>query len=120
MQDPNSELNSEMTYEERFNKFYEIAKASIEDEGMAEAIYVTKQGEEVLFRVFDSALFDSGKAEITNEAEEVLDSISKLLTKHKDSIKFARIEGHTDNVPMKKTGCLRVTGSYHRHEPLTF
>ena len=43
-------------------------------------------------------LFDSGSAQLKDEAKPVLDKVAKILTKYADST--IEIEGHTDNVPI--------------------
>jgi len=51
----------------------------------------------------DNILFDSGKAEIKEDARPMLDKICKVI-KNKAADKNIGIEGHTDNVPIKHSG----------------
>ena len=51
-------------------------------------------------RMADSVLFDTGSADITPAAENILNELFKTLENHKNEIKMLRIEGHTDNVPI--------------------
>ena len=51
----------------------------------------------------DNILFDSGKAEIKEDACPVLDKIAAVI-KEKAPDKNIGIEGHTDNVPIKYSG----------------
>ena len=51
----------------------------------------------LLIRLLDATLFDSGKAEIKDEAKYIIEKISDVI---KESGKSIRIEGHTDNVPI--------------------
>jgi len=51
----------------------------------------------IVIRITDTALFDSGKAEIKSEAVEAIDSLAGILTGIKRNI---QIEGHTDNIPI--------------------
>ena len=46
-------------------------------------------------------LFDSGKAEIKEEAKPVLDKVGQILTRYASST--IEIEGHTDNVPISNS-----------------
>lgn len=47
-------------------------------------------------------LFDSGKAEITREAEALVNKVGNILQKYKN--RTIEIEGHTDNVPVGAGG----------------
>jgi chemotaxis protein MotB len=88
--------------EDDFNELYESMKEYIEEEGLSEKLDVTKQGiDQILLRVSASVFFDSGSADINTNAEPFLDKISDLFVTHENSIKMVRIEGHTDNRPMK-------------------
>jgi chemotaxis protein MotB len=50
--------------------------------------------------VADSALFDSGKADINARAQTLLDGICAILADYADQIQMVRIEGHTDDRPI--------------------
>lgn len=85
------------------DNFIETINSYIKDEGISNEISVMKQGDNtILLRVAASILFESGKAEITPNAEPLLTRISKMLSVHADIIEMVRIEGHTDNVPTSK------------------
>lgn len=51
----------------------------------------------LLIRFVEGVLFDSGKADIKNEAKAILDKLAPLLI---ETHKHIRIEGHTDNLPI--------------------
>jgi chemotaxis protein MotB len=51
----------------------------------------------LVIRFVEGVLFDSGKADIKNEARAILDKIAPLLI---DTHRHIRIEGHTDNLPI--------------------
>lgn len=53
-------------------------------------------------RMLDQVLFDSGKAELRRGAYPVLDKVAKILKEV--SGQPIGIEGHTDNVPIKRSG----------------
>lgn len=96
------EQSSQEAKEEDFNELYESTKKYIKEEGLSERLNVTKQGnDQILLRVSASVFFDSGSADINTNAEPFLDKISDLFVTHEKSIKMIRIEGHTDNRPMK-------------------
>ena len=87
--------------DESFNNLFESIKNYISEAGLSDKLSVTKEGEDqILLRVSVSVLFDSGRAEITHDAEPLLDKISEILTEYADPIKMVRIEGHTDNRPI--------------------
>ncbi|WP_313152967.1 OmpA/MotB family protein [Lacrimispora sp.] len=86
---------------EEFNKLYEYIKAYIEEEQLTDELSVTKLGnDQILLRVAASVFFDSGRAEIDDAAEPVLQKISEILVTYQDSFRMVRIEGHTDNRPI--------------------
>ncbi len=94
--------NSLETKEDDFNKLYETMKEYIEEEGLSDNLNVTKQGkDQILLRVAASVFFDPGSADINTRAIPILDRISELFIIYEESIKIVRIEGHTDNRPMK-------------------
>ena len=51
----------------------------------------------LLIRFVEGVLFDSGKANIKNDARAILDKLAPLLI---ESHRQIRIEGHTDNLPI--------------------
>ena len=51
----------------------------------------------LVIRLIEGVLFDSGKADIKDEAKDILDKLAPLL---KETHKHIRIEGHTDNLPI--------------------
>jgi len=51
----------------------------------------------IVIRITDTALFDSGKAEIKSDAVEAIDRLAGILTGIKKNI---QVEGHTDNIPI--------------------
>jgi len=85
----------------RFNSLYEAISSHITEAGLVGQLSVAKQGDDtVLLRMADSALFDSGRAVIKSDADQLLDNIAAILTEYADFIKMVRIEGHTDNRPI--------------------
>jgi chemotaxis protein MotB len=60
----------------------------------------TEQG--VMITIADSVLFESGRAEIRREALPVLEGLAEVLTVNA-SVKEMRVQGHTDNVPIRST-----------------
>ncbi len=96
------EQNSLNADEDNFNELYELMKEYVAEEDLSEKLNVTKQGDDqILLRVSASVLFDSGRADINTNAKPVLDRIARMFEMYGESIKMVRIEGHTDNRPMK-------------------
>ncbi len=87
---------------ERFNSFYEELQTYITENGLSKQLSVSKKGNDVVvLRVADSALFEPAQAKINPESEGVLASVSTILTEYGDLIEMVRIEGHTDDRPIK-------------------
>jgi len=94
--------NGMVSRNDDFNELYESMKAYIDGEDLSQKLNVTMQGnDQILLRVSDSVLFNPGSADINPNAEPFLEKISKLFAAHDQTIKMVRVEGHTDNVPMK-------------------
>lgn len=99
----------EQTYEEmlealkeenlRLNE--ELAESiteSVNESGMGDQIEVNFTSEYVLLSLKGAFLFDSGKADIREDAEPVLSRVGVILERYAEST--IEIEGHTDNVPI--------------------
>lgn len=96
------EKNSLEAKEDDFNNLYETMKDYIEEENLSEKLNVTKQGKDkILLSVAATVFFDSASANINTSAEPILDRISELFIIYEESISIVRIEGHTDNRPIK-------------------
>jgi len=52
----------------------------------------------IVIRITDTALFDSGSAEIRKEAVDAIDNLAGIIAPMKENL---HIEGHTDNIPIK-------------------
>jgi chemotaxis protein MotB len=62
------------------------------------AIDVKRDERGVVITVADKYFFESGLADLKENSRDVLDKIASALLKHPNMI---RIEGHTDNIPIK-------------------
>ncbi|OHB69552.1 MAG: hypothetical protein A2W23_04040 [Planctomycetes bacterium RBG_16_43_13] len=58
---------------------------------------IFQNGKGIVIRIKDTALFDSGNAEIKSQAEEAIDHLAGVLTSIRRDI---QVEGHTDNIPI--------------------
>ncbi len=76
----------------------EKMEEAINESMMADKVEVDFNGDFVTLTLNGAFLFDSGRAEIKQDAVPVLKKIGVLLTKYADS--DIEIEGHTDSVPL--------------------
>ncbi len=64
-------------------------------------IQITQLADKLQVSIVDKILFDSGQAEISAEGLAVLKRVGQILEKSKK--KTIRVEGHTDNMPVKRS-----------------
>lgn len=83
--------------EESFNRINEQVSKFIEENDLQNSVTLVLNERGLLIRLLDATLFDSGKAEIKEEAKYIIEKISEVI---KQSSNNVRIEGHTDNVPI--------------------
>lgn len=92
-------------YLEEINKeaaeqLYEEVTQMTESEGIEEVVEVVIDSKYQYVKIYLSGavLFDSAKADIKEESEQVLDKIGNILKNYDDHL--IKIEGHTDNIPL--------------------
>lgn len=83
---------------EQSESMAEEIKNKLSSSGVADQIEVTAYSKYVMLNVNGGALFDSGKAELTTQAVNLLDKVADALIEYDSNI--ITIEGHTDNVPI--------------------
>lgn len=88
---------------ERFNELYEKIKNHIEENNLENMINIYEEEDTILIRMTDSALFDSGSAEIRDDIKVILLQLCGIFQEYVDLIQEIQIEGHTDNVPVDTT-----------------
>lgn len=86
---------AQMQASEQLSEQIAEALAESEYESMIDVDFTTQYVSLTLNGAF---LFDSGSAELKEEAEPVLDKVGQILTRYAGSV--IEIEGHTDNVPI--------------------
>lgn len=69
----------------------------LESSKISEQVSLSYNAQFVELSLNGGLLFDSGKAEITKEAERLVNKVGNILQKYKN--RTIEIEGHTDNVP---------------------
>ncbi|MDP2211629.1 MAG: OmpA family protein [Candidatus Aquicultor sp.] len=84
--------NRELTYMMKRIKEY------TDEKKIVGSLSTTTDGRGLVVNLSDSVLFESGKADLSPKAKEILDAIADILL---DSEKQIKVEGHTDNVPIR-------------------
>lgn len=72
-------------------------KSVMKDFEQSKKLVVFQNSKGIVIRVTDTALFDSGNAEIKSDATEAVDNLAGVLSTIRKDI---QIEGHTDNIPI--------------------
>ena len=88
----------------------EEVEEKLAEYGLQDQVEVDFNANYVMITINGALLFDSGKAELTDEALEIVDNIAKVLEMYDANI--IEIEGHTDNVPMQ-------SGTYENNDVLS-
>ena len=70
----------------------------LENKGLASEVEVQVSQSYVSLNMKGSLLFDSGSAELTDDAKDMLSDVSDILRTYEGNL--IEIEGHTDNVPI--------------------
>ncbi|CAH2214016.1 flagellar motor protein MotB [Tepidibacter aestuarii] len=86
---------------ENFNNLEKKIKKYLDENDLNKDVKVVNENSGLLLRFQDNVLFSSGRAELKPKSEVTLRYISDLLNKKEFDDKFIRIEGHTDNDPIK-------------------
>lgn len=80
-------------------KVYQRIEDAVRESGeWGDRVQVTLEKRGLVIRVADTVIFDTGKAEIRSEAKEVLGKVGHIMATLNNQV---RVEGHTDNVPIK-------------------
>lgn len=96
------EKNAEEQYEQvelsESEKMSEEIEKQLENTSLEDAVDVDFNAEYVQLSLNGALLFESGKAEIMQEAYPVVNKISTILASYQNNL--IEVEGHTDNVPV--------------------
>jgi len=82
---------------EEFKKLYEEMSEYIKENNLEASITLRLDERGLLVRFLDNVLFDSGKADLTPNARDIINKVAEIIRQNDKNI---RIEGHTDNVPI--------------------
>lgn len=83
---------------EETEQIAEVIEALAGKNNIDKQLDVDFNGQYVSLTLNGALLFDSGSAEIKEEAKPIMDKVAMILTKYRDHT--IEIEGHTDNVPI--------------------
>ena len=75
-----------------------LLKEYTEEKKIVGNLSITTSGRGLVINLSDSVLFESGKADLSPKAKEILDAIADILI---HSEKHIKVEGHTDNIPIR-------------------
>ncbi len=94
----NAEVNIKDPSDVEFERLYHtlLEYSGGEEQG----IYVTMNEYQIRIRLSNHLLFDTGKAQITNENEKLLFDLTNIIVDFDSVINKIVIEGNTDNVPI--------------------
>lgn len=77
----------------------ELVQETVDESSMSDQIEVSFSSQYVQLTMKGALLFDSGRAELKEEAKSVLDKAGAILERYGENTTI-EIEGHTDNVPI--------------------
>lgn len=86
--------------EAQFSQLYERLVLYIQTNGLENMLFASRDMESIYLRVAAGVLFDSGKADLVEEAIPVLDTLEEIFYNAGDALSLMSVEGHTDNVPI--------------------
>ena len=88
----------------------EQIEQKLSEYGLQDQVEVDFNANYVMITINGALLFDSGKAELNEDALAIVDNLAKILAEYNNNI--IEIEGHTDNVPMS-------SGTYENNDVLS-
>jgi len=93
----NNKLFKQQDEAESMERLYQQLDSYIQNNNLDSTVVLGIEERGLIIRFTDQVIFDSGKAKIKDEALEIMTGIGEIL---KQSNKYIRVEGHTDNVPI--------------------
>lgn len=90
----------ELEDSDEFVKLYISIGKFLDEKGIPGEVKISEAHTEILLRFKDSVLFDTGEAEIKDEAKEILKGVSQVLKEFDDQIDMVRVDGHADIRPI--------------------
>lgn len=83
-----------------FDNLYRRMRTYVTEHELTSSLDLEKEDDKIMLRFKDNLLFDSGKADLKDEAKTILDDVVNLLEDSARAIALVRVEGHTDNRPI--------------------
>lgn len=102
--DQSSEAMEQYLQEEKLKENEELAERieeALKENNIGDEVELSFTSQFVQLTMNGALLFDSGRAELKEKAEQMLDKIGVILERYGTGI--IEIEGHTDNVPMSSS-----------------
>ena len=99
-QDP-ANVEEQQQINDEFDKLYAQIMAYVTSNQLEGLMDVEREEGFVILSFKEKMLFASGRAELNEEARSFLAEIFMMLEGSQDSYRLLRIEGHTDNVPIR-------------------
>jgi chemotaxis protein MotB len=96
--DPKKEANKVRADNKEFQQIKEKISAYLKEKGAEQNVKLTVDQRGLVISLKDTEFFDSGSAAVRGESKPLLRDIAAAIDNYTNSI---RIEGHTDNVPIK-------------------
>lgn len=96
----NLDVNNAIDVQQEMDSIYSQVKELVDEKGLDEDVEVEQVEAGVLLRFKDEILFDTGRADLKPNVKSTLNKLGEILKKHNKEI---RVEGHTDNVPIKNS-----------------
>lgn len=93
--------SASQSQQHRLNHLYEVTAAQLQTSLNRRAVTLESGADRILLRVDGSILFDPGQVNLRAEGHQTLDDVVTILNIFPNS--SLRIEGHTDNRPLKGT-----------------
>lgn len=83
-----------------FKMLYAQVKQYVTDNNLSARIEVVGSNDEIKIRFLDNVLFKSGRADVSAQAESVLNQVAGMFKAYDGYINRIGIEGHTDSLPI--------------------
>ena len=90
--------NADKSIDKDSKDFEEIKQLIVSDKNLSNGLTLKQETRGLIIRLNDAVLFDPGSDIIKNNARATLDKLAIILNGIKNPV---RIEGHTDNIPIK-------------------
>ncbi|MBM4121132.1 MAG: flagellar motor protein MotD [Nitrospira sp.] len=78
-----------------------VVKKAVLDLDLKEKLKLTATEGGILITIEDSLLFEGGRADVKPESLPILEALAEVLADAGDDVKEIRVEGHSDNVPLR-------------------